>query len=48
MLLPMLGACFAAMLLPTLLRDAPIYDSLRVRIVRIQESDKDDAGTNMT
>jgi CIC family chloride channel protein len=48
MLLPMLGACFAAMLLPTLLRDAPIYDSLRVRMVRIQESDKDDAGTNMT
>ena len=29
MLLPMLGACFTAMLLPTVLRDAPIYDSLR-------------------
>jgi CIC family chloride channel protein len=29
MLLPMLGACFAAMLLPTMLRDPPIYDSLR-------------------
>jgi CIC family chloride channel protein len=29
MLLPMLGACFAAMLIPTLLFDAPIYDSLR-------------------
>ena len=29
MLLPMLGACFMAMLVPTLLRDAPIYDSLR-------------------
>ncbi|HXA22258.1 MAG TPA: chloride channel protein, partial [Acetobacteraceae bacterium] len=28
MLLPMLGACFAAMLVPTLLRDPPIYDSL--------------------
>jgi len=28
MLLPMLGACFAAMLVPTLLRNAPIYDSL--------------------
>jgi len=27
-LLPMLGACFMAMLVPTLLRDAPIYDSL--------------------
>jgi len=29
MLLPMLVACFASMLVPTLLRDAPIYDSLR-------------------
>jgi CIC family chloride channel protein len=29
LLLPMLGACFAAMLVPTLLRNAPIYDSLR-------------------
>jgi len=27
--LPMLGACFGAMLVPTLLRDPPIYDSLR-------------------
>jgi CIC family chloride channel protein len=31
MLLPMLGACFAAMLVPTLLGNAPIYDSLRER-----------------
>jgi CIC family chloride channel protein len=31
LLLPMLGACFAAMLVPTLLRDEPIYDSLRER-----------------
>jgi chloride channel protein, CIC family len=29
MLLPMLAACFTAMLVPTLLRNAPIYDSLR-------------------
>jgi hypothetical protein len=29
MFLPMLVACFAAMLASTLLRDAPIYDSLR-------------------
>ena len=29
MLLPMLAACFASMLLPTLLDNAPIYDSLR-------------------
>jgi CIC family chloride channel protein len=31
MLLPMLGACFAAMLVPSLLRNPPIYDSLRER-----------------
>jgi chloride channel protein, CIC family len=31
MLLPMLGACFIATLTPTLLGDAPIYDSLRER-----------------
>jgi CIC family chloride channel protein len=31
MLLPMLAGCFAAMTVPTLLRDAPIYDSLRSR-----------------
>ena len=29
MLLPMLGACFAAMLVPTLLHGKPIYESLR-------------------
>jgi CIC family chloride channel protein len=29
MLLPMLGACFTAMLVPALLGNAPIYDSLR-------------------
>jgi CIC family chloride channel protein len=28
MLLPMLGACFAAMLVPTMLGNAPIYESL--------------------
>jgi hypothetical protein len=31
MLHPMLGACFAAMLVPKLLRNEPIYDSLRER-----------------
>jgi hypothetical protein len=30
----MLGACFAAMLVPTLLSDAPIYDSLRESLLR--------------
>lgn len=29
LLLPMLGACFAAMLVPTILHNSPIYDSLR-------------------
>lgn len=37
MLLPMLGACFAAMLLPMLLRDAPIYDSLREHTLRLEQ-----------
>ncbi len=34
LLLPMLGACFAAMLAPSLLRCAPIYDSLRELTLR--------------
>ena len=33
MLLPMMVACFAAMLVPTLLGDEPIYDSLRARLL---------------
>jgi len=33
MLLPMRGACAMAMLTPTLLKDPPIYDSLRQRTV---------------
>src|SRR5262249_34331150 len=37
MLLPMLGACFVAMLVPTLLGNAPIYDSLRERPALKQE-----------
>ncbi|HTU54843.1 MAG TPA: H(+)/Cl(-) exchange transporter ClcA, partial [Acetobacteraceae bacterium] len=32
MLLPMIVACCAAMLVPTVLGDAPIYDSLRARL----------------
>jgi CIC family chloride channel protein len=31
LLLPMLGACFAAMVVPTLLRNPPIYETLRQR-----------------
>jgi chloride channel protein, CIC family len=34
MLLPMLGACFAAMLVPTLMGNDAIYDSLRERTLR--------------
>ncbi|MEJ2238547.1 MAG: chloride channel protein [Gemmatimonadales bacterium] len=33
-LLPMLWACFAAMAVPTLLGNAPVYDSLKARMVR--------------
>ena len=36
MLLPMLGSCFAALLIPTLLRNPPIYDSLREHNLRVQ------------
>jgi H+/Cl- antiporter ClcA len=31
LLLPMLGACFAAMAVPTVLRHAPIYDARMCR-----------------
>jgi chloride channel protein, CIC family len=34
MLLPLLSACFAAMLVPTLLHDPPIYESLRASLLR--------------
>ena len=34
LLLPLLGACFAAMLIPTLLRDVPIYEALREGTLR--------------
>lgn len=34
LLLPMLGACFSALLVPTLLHDPPIYDSLRDKTLR--------------
>jgi chloride channel protein, CIC family len=34
LLLPMLGACFAAMLVPTLCGNEPIYDSLKARLLR--------------
>jgi CIC family chloride channel protein len=40
MLLPMIAACFAAMLVPNLLGGAPIYDSLRERVFRLQQSEK--------
>ena len=34
LLLPMLGACFAAMLVATLLRAVPIYEALREATLR--------------
>jgi chloride channel protein, CIC family len=34
LLLPMLASCFAAMVVPTLLRDVPIYDVLRERTLQ--------------
>jgi len=36
-LLPMLAACFAAMLVPNLLHSPPIYESLRELAVRHQK-----------
>jgi CIC family chloride channel protein len=38
LLLPMLSACFAAMLVPTLLGNAAIYDALRESTLRIQQT----------
>jgi H+/Cl- antiporter ClcA len=40
LLLPMIAACFAAMLVPNLMRGAPIYDSLRERLFRLQHSEE--------
>jgi chloride channel protein, CIC family len=37
-LLPMLGACFAAMLVTTILRNPPIYDSLRERQFHVNKN----------
>jgi chloride channel protein, CIC family len=37
MLLPMIAACFAAMLVPNMLNGTPIYDSLRERVFRLQK-----------
>jgi CIC family chloride channel protein len=37
-LLPMIGACFAAMLVANLLHSSPIYESLRERVARRQRS----------
>ena len=40
MLLPMLGACFLAMLVPMLVRNAPIYNSLREHTLRLERQIK--------
>ncbi len=39
LLLPMLGACFAAMIVPALLGVEPLYDSLRERLLRAPSAD---------
>jgi CIC family chloride channel protein len=39
LLLPMLAACFAAMLVPTLLGNPPIYDSLRESTLRMHATE---------
>jgi len=44
MLLPMLGACFAAMLVPALLGSAPIYDSLGARSVQVSQGSRASGG----
>jgi len=51
LLLPMVGACFIAMLVPTLLGDVPIYDALRERTAaaerpRPRVTPKSDRGTH--
>jgi len=45
MLLPMLGACFIAMLAPTLMRDPPIYGSLRERTLGARKDTPRAGGT---
>jgi CIC family chloride channel protein len=47
MLLPMLGACFAAMLVPTMLGNAPIYDSLRERPAPESAGAEEKGGTSV-
>ena len=44
MLLPMLGACAMAMLTPTLIKDPPIYNSLRERTVDRERARVEDVG----
>jgi CIC family chloride channel protein len=46
MLLPMLGACCLAMLVPTLMRNAPIYDSLREHTLRTERARQLEIGKN--
>ncbi len=36
LLLPMIAACFASMLVPTLLRNVPIYEALRERAAQVE------------
>ncbi len=45
MLLPMLGACFTAMLVPTVLGDPPLYASLRANVLRQFRTERTPAPT---
>jgi CIC family chloride channel protein len=45
MLLPMLCACAVAMLIPTLLREPPIYESLRERALPVDKPVAPDGNT---
>ena len=40
MLLPMLGACAVAMLVPAVTGNAPIYDSLKQQTLRLARKDQ--------
>jgi CIC family chloride channel protein len=48
MLLPMLGACCVAMLVPTLMRNPPIYDSLREHTLRSERARQREIGKKQT
>ena len=46
LLLPMLAACFSAMAVATMLREPPIYDSLKERTFALSRARKREARAN--